>query len=101
MASDIDIVTVRYNGRKGVFRAPAFNGPKPGDMAVVDTPQGIQTGEVIASVTEATDSDEIDFITASIGIEKPLRKVIARLKRIDYDYPDEEAEAHTGLPETE
>lgn len=99
--SYIDIVVVRYGGRKGVFRAPAFNGPKVGDMAVIDTPQGVQTGEVIASITDAVDGDQVDFITNALGVEKPLRKVIARLKRIEYDYPDEEAGGSPDLPETE
>ena len=90
MVKYVDLVAVRTDMGKRLFRAPAWSHLSEGSCVRVDTRVGTKTGTVLASETVQYEGAEYEFAIKLCGATKPLRKVIAKVVEREFDYSEEE-----------
>lgn len=93
MADYIDLVACKHmnNDRVFLFRAPQFTHLDKGDKVIVETKHGNAEATVEASYTvDPDDNDLMELILSLSGAELPLRKVLKKIKYIDFEYKEDE-----------
>ena len=95
MRDYIDVVVCRHDGgeKPFVFRAPAWSHLNEGDKVIVETYKGESMATVLKCASVAKDSEELDVIVSASGASLPLKKVLQKVKFIDFQYDDEEESA--------
>ena len=93
MSEYIDLVIAKHDGdaRKFLFVAPAFSHLKKADDIVCETEKGASRATVIASVTVRKNGSEYDFIKDLTGAYEPLKKVMAKVAYIKFEWEEDHA----------
>lgn len=77
------------DNRNFLFRAPAFSGLAKGDEVIVDTKYGRQLATVESCVNlDESETDLIDLIMTATGASKEIKKVISKVKYMNFEYED-------------
>lgn len=93
MADYIDLVACKHmnNDRSFLFKAPKFSYLDKGDKVMVETKHGNAEATVEASYTiDPEDNDLMKLILSLNGAELPLKKVLKKIKYIDFEYKEDE-----------
>lgn len=86
----IDLVLVEQNNFNFLFQAPSWSRLKKGDVVICDTCYGENPGIVVACLSVEKDGNEYSFITNMGGVTLPVKKILAKVTRAEFEY-DEEA----------
>ena len=93
MADFIDLVGCKHsnNDKVYLFYAPKFTHLDKGDKVIVETKKGNAEATVEASYTIDPDyNDLMELILSLSGAELPLKKVLKKIKYIDFEYKEDE-----------
>lgn len=93
MSDYIDLVIAKHDGndKKFLFVAPAFSHLKKADDIVCETEKGASRATVIASVTVRRNGSEYEFIKDLTGAYEPLKKVMAKVTYIEFEWEEDNA----------
>lgn len=93
MVDYIDLVACKHmnNDKAFLFHAPKFTHLDKGDKVIVETKKGNAEATVEASYTiDPDDNDLMELILSLSGAELPLKKVLKKIKYIDFEYKEDE-----------
>ena len=89
----IDLVICKMSDNvihPSVFRAPAWSHLDEGEKVIVETDKGETEATVVRSYTIEKNSAEMDFIMVASGTTLPLKKVLKKVKYLDFEYKEDE-----------
>ena len=93
MRDYIDLVLCETcNGKREVFRAPAFSHLSKGEMVIVETDEGEEMTNVVSSLCiSPREIDELAFITKALKFEvDELRKIKSKVVFRTLEYKEDE-----------
>ena len=92
MRDYIDLVLCETcNGRREVFQAPRFSHLEAGEMVTVESGEGLEMTNVVASLSIRTsDSEELTFIKEALKFDlADLRRIKSRMMFKNLDYKED------------
>ena len=88
-----DFVLVQRDGKRELYRAPAWSHLEKNDEVIVETDEINNTALVLATQTLGNDEQEkIDFIMQATGASEDVKKVLAKVQLKTFDYEEDDNE---------